>query len=107
MPRKRKSKQVLHCSLCQHFYDIPSKQRHIDGERTKIKRLCPVINDFVVDFSDVCKYFEPSKILYCYKDKNWMYLVACLNRLNNKTCVKCKNKKAFFLIQEKYLKESK
>ena len=76
------------CHYCKIFYEVEEKHRRKESRHGKnfYYRFCRKIGKEVQSHDIPCKDFIPSKYIYCDKDHNWMFLVACLNRQNICSC---------------------
>ena len=106
MPRKKKKKKKeykLTCNFCKYFNEaeIVNKIMAKNGKIFTVEKKCIRNNNEIVsDNTPICKgYFEPHDYIYCKNYDRRIPLLACLNRLNNRTCVKCKLKKYLIKLE--------
>ena len=82
-------KDMMHsCQYCKIFYEVKEVHRRVESRNGKkfYYRRCNKIGQEVQSFDPPCDDFIPSKYIYCDKDHNWMFLVACLNKVNDCSC---------------------
>lgn len=91
MARKTKKSEphIFDCSFCEHFHNIPTSKRRIEGERTKVIRYCDFVKSYITESSIACDNFKPSTNIYCLKNNARMHIDACNNRIKNKICRRC------------------
>lgn len=107
MGRKKKKKvNPLKCGFCQIYQTIPSKKWRTDGSHIKIVRFCEYAKDYVGPTSVVCDNFVPAKYINCVNFNRRISILACIKRLNNGECTRCRIKKAIYII-EKLLENNK